>query len=86
MSHARALRLSVGPLTALSVLALGVSPAFGAGSEGLWGEVDDRVITYWAFAVMAFFAILVIGLSLLQGRAESRREREQAELERLRRD
>jgi hypothetical protein len=50
---------------------------------GLWGRTDDKVITFFAFAVMAFFAILVTVLSLIQIRAESRKERLRRELDRL---
>ena len=42
------------------------------------------MITFFAFAVMAFFAILVTVLSLIQIRLESRKERLRRELERLR--
>jgi hypothetical protein len=64
---------------------LGLAPAALAGDGvGLWGETDDKVITFFAFGVMAFFAILVTVLSLIQIRLETRKERIQRELERLR--
>lgn len=66
----------------ISLLAL--APAAMAG-EGLWGPIDDKVITFFSFAVMAFFAILVTVLSLIQIRLENRKERAREELERLRR-
>jgi hypothetical protein len=59
--------------------------AIAADGVGLWGRTDDRVVTYWGFAVIAFFAILVTVLSLIQIRLENRRERLREELERLRR-
>jgi hypothetical protein len=40
-------------------------------------------VTYSAFVVMAYFAILVIVLSLIQIRLETRKERAREELERL---
>ena len=80
---ARLIRLAL--LTAATFL-LAASPALAADGVGLWGRTDDKVITYSAFVVLAFFTILVIGLSLLQNRLESRKEREREELERLRRD
>ena len=61
-----------------------VSPALAADGVGLWGRTDDKVVTYWGFGVMVFFTVLVIVLSLIQGRLENRKERIQAELERLR--
>jgi hypothetical protein len=56
-----------------------------ADGVGLWGRTDDKVVTYASFAVMAFFAILVVVLSIIQIRLESRKERAREELERLRR-
>jgi hypothetical protein len=42
-------------------------------------------VTYFGFAIIAFFSILVTVLSLIQIRLESRKERLREELERLRR-
>jgi uncharacterized membrane protein len=74
-------------VTAVAVVALlALAPsAMAADGVGLWGRTDDRVITFWAFAVIAFFAVLVIVLSLIQIRLESRKERVHEDLERLRR-
>jgi hypothetical protein len=85
MSGARVPRLL--SIAALVIFALLVAPpaAMAADGVGLWGRTDDRVITFWAFAVIAFFAILVIVLSLLQIRLENRKERVHEDLERLRR-
>jgi hypothetical protein len=59
--------------------------AMAADGEGLYGRTDDKVVTYASFIIIAFFAILVIVLSLIQIRLESRKERARDELERLRR-
>jgi putative copper export protein len=67
---------------ALLVLAPG---AMAADGEGLYGRTDDKVVTYASFIVIGFFAILVIVLSLIQIRLESRKERAREELERLQR-
>ena len=79
---------SLGRLTvfvALAALALlAAAPlAVAADGVGLYGRTDDKVITFFAFGVMAFFTILVIVLSLLQIRLDSRKERRKQELERL---
>ncbi len=58
--------------------------AMAADGVGLWGRTDDKVITYFSFAVMAMFAILVIVLSIVQSRLESRKERAREDLERFR--
>ncbi|MCD6016079.1 MAG: hypothetical protein K0R88_2163 [Solirubrobacterales bacterium] len=73
-------------ITASLVTLLALAPtAMAADGVGLWGRTDDKVVTYFSFAVMAFFAILVIVLSIIQIRLEGRKERDREELERLRR-
>jgi hypothetical protein len=73
-------------LTTVALAFLAWAPtAMGADGVGLWGRTDDKVVTYFSFAVMAFFAILVVVLSIIQMRLESRKERAREELERLRR-
>ena len=84
MSTARLIRL-VALTAAALVCVLALAPAaMAADGVGLWGRTDDKVITFFAFAVMAFFTILVTVLSLIQIRLESRKERLRRELERLR--
>ena len=70
-------------LALVSLLAL-APIAVAADGEGLYGRTNDKVITFFAFGVIAFFAILVIALSILQHRLESRKERVREDIERLR--
>ena len=73
-------------LALVALFALAAAPAaMAADGVGLWGRTDDRVITFFAFGVIAFFATFVIVLSLIQIRLENRKERLHDELERLRR-
>jgi putative copper export protein len=81
----RARRLVVHVLLALTAMLVLAPSAFGADGVGLYGRTDDKVVTFFAFGVMAFFAILVTVLSLIQIRLENRKERARADLERLRR-
>jgi hypothetical protein len=76
----RLIAVAAAALVSVLVLAPGAMAADGV---GLWGRTDDKVITFFAFAVMAFFAVLVTVLSLIQIRVESRKERLRQELERL---
>ena len=85
MSGYRVAKLLAGAASALVALLVAAPVAMAADGVGLWGRTDDRVITFWAFAVIAFFAILVIVLSLIQIRLEGRKERMRGNLERLRR-
>jgi len=51
--------------------------------EGLVGETDDRIITFFCLGLVVFFTIFVILASTLQGALERRKEeRKAAELRR----
>ena len=70
---------------AVAALLLSAPAAMAADGVGLYGRTDDKVVTYFCFGVMIFFATLVIVFSLIQMRLESRKERMRDELERLHR-
>jgi hypothetical protein len=46
--------------------------------EGLVGETDDRIITFFSLGVVVFFAVLVVLLSALQARLDRRKEERKA--------
>ena len=74
------------PLFVAFGLLMALAPAaLAADGVGLYGRTDDKVVTFFAFGVIAFFAILVTVLSLIQIRLDNRKERARADLERLRR-
>jgi hypothetical protein len=79
----RVIRIAALALAALVTLAAAPA-AIAADGVGIWGPTDDKVVTYWGFACIIFFAVLVTVLSLIQGRLESRKERRRQEIERLR--
>ena len=54
--------------------------AMAADGVGIYGRTDDKVVTFFMFGVIAFFAVLVIVLSLVQIRLENRKERRVEEL------
>ncbi|HYU61434.1 MAG TPA: hypothetical protein VEK39_11800 [Solirubrobacterales bacterium] len=85
MSGSRLARLASAMLAAVAVLLALAPAALAADGVGLWGRTDDRVVTYAGFIVIAFFAVLVTVLSIVQMRLEGRRERLKQDLERLRR-
>ena len=68
-----------------SCLMLLAPVAMAADGEGLYGRTDDKVITFFSFGVIAFFAVLVVVLSIVQARLEGRKERVREDIERLRR-
>jgi hypothetical protein len=85
MSRSRPARLALLVTLALAALLASAPVAMAADGVGLWGRTDDRVVTYWGFAIIVFFTVLVIVLSIVQIRLEGRKERAKADLERLRR-
>ena len=55
----------------------------GDNGEGIVGETDDKIVTFFSLGLVLFFTLLVILLSLLQGHLEKRKEqRKAAELRR----
>jgi len=75
-------RLLVG-LVAVAVPLVVAPAAMAADGVGVYGRTDDKVVTFFAFGLIAFFAILVTVLSLIQIRLENRKERRTQDLERL---
>jgi hypothetical protein len=64
------------------MLLLAAPMALADNGVGLAGPTTDKTVTFFCFGVIAFFAILVILLSLLQGRLEKRKEQRRYDLER----
>jgi hypothetical protein len=57
--------------------------AMAENGVGLAGPTTDKTVTFFCFGVIAFFAILVIAMSLLQGKLEKRKERRRTDLQRF---
>jgi putative copper export protein len=68
---------------ALTAMLVAAPMALADNGEGLIGEANDQTVTFFCFGVMAFFVILVIGLSLIQGALERRKEKRRYDIERL---
>jgi hypothetical protein len=84
MRRARPIRTFATVLGTALVALLALAPAaMAADGVGTYGRTDDKVVTFFAFGLMAFFTILVIVLSLVQIRLENRKERRKQDLERL---
>jgi putative copper export protein len=78
----RSTRVAAAALAALTMLLLAVPAALAENGVGLAGPTTDKTVTFFCFGVIAFFAVLVIVLSLLQGRLEKRKEMRRADLQR----
>jgi hypothetical protein len=69
-------------LTPIFVLAAWLVPAAtafaGDNGEGLWGETDDKIITFFSLGVVIFFAVFVALASWLQAVLDRRKEQRKA--------
>lgn len=69
-------------LTPVFVLAAWLIPAAtafaGDNGEGLWGETDDKIITFFSLGVVIFFAVFVALASWLQAALDRRKEQRKA--------
>jgi hypothetical protein len=69
-------------LTPILVLALWLVPAAtafaGDNGEGLWGETDDRIVTFFSLGVVVFFAVFVAVASWIQAALDRRKEQRKA--------
>lgn len=70
-------------LTTMTTMLVAAPAAFAENGEGLAGKASDETIVFYCFGVMAFFIILVVGLSLIQGALARRKERRRLDIERL---
>lgn len=57
--------------------------ALAENGVGLAGPTTDKTVTFFCFGVIGFFAVLVIVLSLIQGRLDKRKEERKSTLKRL---
>ena len=72
------MKLRAALLTAFASLAL-AAPAFaGDNGEGLVGETDDRIITFFSLGVIVFFFLVTVVGSTIQGRLEKRKDERKA--------
>jgi hypothetical protein len=67
----------------LATMLLLAPAAMAENGVGLAGPTTDKTVTFFCFGVIAFFAILVIAMSLLQGKLEKRKDRRRSDLERF---
>ena len=71
-------------MTSILATMLALAPAAMAeNGVGLAGPTTDKTVTFFCFGVIAFFAILPIVMSLIQGKLEKRKERRRTDLQRF---
>ncbi len=78
------MKRTVSALLSIVALMLVAAPAAMADNgTGLAGPTTDKTVTFFCFGVIAFFVVLVVVMSLIQGKLEKRKERRRYDLERL---
>jgi hypothetical protein len=65
----------------LAALIFSAPAAFAENGVGLAGPTTDKMVTFFCFGVIGFFALLPIVLSLIQARLEKRKEQRYSDLQ-----
>jgi hypothetical protein len=69
----------LAPILVLAAWLVPAATAFaGDNGEGLWGETDDRIVTFFSLGVVIFFTVFVIVASWIQGALERRKAQRKA--------
>jgi hypothetical protein len=69
----------LAPILVLVAWLIPAATAFaGDNGQGLYGETDDKVITFFSLGVVIFFAVFVILASWLQAVLDRRKEQRKA--------
>lgn len=76
-------RTVAATLSFLALMLVAAPVALADNGVGLAGPTTDKTVTFFCFGVIAFFVVLVVVMSLIQGKLEKRKERRRYDLERL---
>jgi hypothetical protein len=69
----------LAPLFVLAASLIPAATAFaGDNGEGLYGETDDKIVTFFCLGLVIFFALFVILASWLQAVLDRRKEQRKA--------
>jgi hypothetical protein len=69
----------LAPIFVIATSLVLAAPAFaGDNGEGLAGETDDRLVTFFCLGVVIFFAVFVVLASALMGRLDKRKDERKA--------
>ena len=71
-------------LRSLKITALGLAlflaaaiPALAQNGEGLAGETNDKIVTFFSLGVIVFFPLFIVVMNAIVGRLEKRKEQRQ---------
>ena len=63
---------------AITMLVLAVPAFAGDNGEGVVGETDDKIVTFFSLGVIVFFVLVVILGTIVQQRLERRKDEQKA--------
>ena len=63
----------------LATMLVAAPAALAENGVGLAGPTTDKTVTFFCFGVIAFFALLPIVMSLIQGKLEKRKDRRRSD-------
>jgi len=69
------LRIAVLTVVAFALMAPVALAGTHDGGEGLYGETNDKVVTYASFILIVGFPVLILILTLIQSSLERRKDR-----------
>ena len=74
------IRVLIAALSCLVAALATAAPAMaeGGAGEGLAGETNDKIVTFFCLGVVLFFTLVVIVGSLIQGKLEKRKDARKA--------
>jgi hypothetical protein len=67
----------------LALIGVTAPAALADNGVGLAGPTTDKTVTFFCFGVIAFFVVLVVVMSLIQGKLERRKDQRRSDLQRL---
>lgn len=67
----------------LALMSVAAPAALAENGVGLAGPTTDKTVTFFCFGVIAFFVVLVVVMSLIQGKLEKRKDKRRSDLQRL---
>lgn len=67
----------------LALISVAAPAALAENGVGLAGPTTDKTVTFFCFGVIAFFVVLVVVMSLIQGKLEKRKDQRRSDLQRL---
>ena len=70
--------LAITAVVTVASLAFAASAFASDNGQGLWGETDDKVVSFFGLGLVLFFTLVVVIGSLIQGALDRRKDEKKA--------